>query len=88
MITKHNKRQSSRNSSSGADGEVHVEVVFNAIDLVSNPCFAELFPLPFQIRHHIGKACIFNNNEGDNLKVELKLSGRVMVGVGRDLLCQ
>ncbi len=37
------------------------------------------FPLPFQIRY-VGKACIFNNNKGNNLKVELKVSGRVRVG--------
>ncbi len=53
------------NSSSGADGEVSVEVIFDAIDQGSNPHFAEHFPpLPFQIRYHVGKACIFNNNEG------------------------
>ncbi len=40
--------------------------------------------LPFQIRYHDRKACIFSNNEANNLKVELKVSGRVRVGVGRD----
>ncbi len=30
----------------------------------------------------------FNYNEGNNLKVDLKVSGRVRVGVGRNLLSQ
>ncbi len=60
----------------------------NTIDPGSNLRFAELFFLPFQIRNHVGKAYIFNNNEGKFLKVELKVSGRVRVGVGRDLFSQ
>ncbi len=65
-----------------------LEVLFDAINLGSNPRFAKLFFPTFQIRYHIGKACIFSNNEGNNLKVELKVSGRVRVDVGRDLLSQ
>ncbi len=55
---------------------------------ISNLHFAELFSLPFQIRYHVAKAYIFSNNDVNNLKVELKVSGRVRVGVGRDLLSQ
>ncbi len=75
MITKHYRRLSFNNSSSGADGKVRVEIAF---DQGSNPRFAELFSLPFQIRYHVGS----------NLKVELKVSDRVKVGVGRNLLSQ
>ncbi len=56
---------------------------FDAIDPGSNPPFGELFFLPFQISDHIRKAFIFNKNEGNNQKVENKVSGRVRVGVGR-----
>ncbi len=56
------------------------------IDRGSNPCFSKLFLLPFQIRYHVGKACIFNNNEGNNLKVELKVLDGVRVGVGRNCI--
>ncbi len=40
------------------------------------------FFLPFQISNHIRKAFIFNKNEGNNQKVENKVSGRVRVRVG------
>ncbi len=48
---------------------------------------ANFFFLPFQISDHIRNAFIFNKNEGNNQKVENKVSGRVRVrvrvGVGR-----
>ncbi len=44
------------------------------------------FFLPFQISHHIRLAFIFHKNEGNNQKVENKVTGRVSVGVGRALL--
>ncbi len=68
---------------SGADGKICAKDLFEAINL-----HFELFSLPFQIRNHVAKAYIFSNNEVNNLKVELKVSGRVRVGVGRDLLSQ
>ncbi len=58
----------------------------NKINPSSNPPFAELLFLPFQISYRIGKAFIFNKNEGNNQKVENKVLGRV--GVGRALLTQ
>ncbi len=63
-------------------------MLFDAIDPSSNPPFAKLFFLPFQIAYHIRKAFIFNKNEGNNQKVEDKVSGRVRVGVGSALLSQ
>ncbi len=55
-----------------------------AIDQSSNPPFAELFsPFSNFKSHHIRKAFIFSKNEGNNQKVESKVSGRVRVGVGR-----
>ncbi len=74
------------NRLSDTDGEVRVEVVFDVIDRGSNPCFSKLCFLPFQIRYYVGKACIFNNNEGNNLKVELKVLDGVRVGVGRNFI--
>ncbi len=50
---------------------------FDAIDPSSNPPFAELFFLPFQISYRI----IFNKNEWNNQKVENKVSGRVREGL-------
>ncbi len=47
-------------------------------------CLLSNFFLPFQISYRIRKAFIFNKNEGNNQKVENKVSGRV--GVGRALL--
>ncbi len=41
--------------------------------------FWRTFFLPFQISDHIIKAFIFNKNEGNNQKVENKVSGRVRV---------
>ncbi len=38
--------------------------------------------------NHTRKAFIFNKNEGNNPKVEIEVSGRVRVGVGRALLSQ
>ncbi len=61
---------------------------FDAIDPGSNLPYGALFVLPFQISNHIRKAYIFNKNEGNNQKVENKVSGRVRVGVGRALLSQ
>ncbi len=63
-------------------------LLFDAIDPSSNPPFAELFFLPFQISYRIGNAFIFNKNEGNKQKVENKVSGRVRVDVGRALLSQ
>ncbi len=48
-------------------------VLFYAIDPSSNPPFAKLFFLPFQISYRIGKAFIFNKNEGNN---QNKVSGK------------
>ncbi len=54
----------------------------------SIPPLAELFfSLPFQISYRIVKAFIFNKNEGNNQKVENKVSGRVRVGAERALYC-
>ncbi len=53
-------------------------VHFDAIDPSSNPPFAKLFFLRFQISYRIGKAFIFNKNDGNNQKVENKVSGRVI----------
>ncbi len=63
-----------------------VPCFFEAINPGSNPPFAKLFFLPFQISYHIVKAVIFNKNEGNNKKVVNKVS--VRVGVGRALLSQ
>ncbi len=52
---------------------------FDDVDLSSIPPFAELFFLPFQISYRIRKAFIFNKIEGNNQKVENKVSGRVRV---------
>ncbi len=52
------------------------------------PAFYQTFFLPLQISYRNGKACICNKNEGNNQKVENKVSGRVRVGVGRALLSQ
>ncbi len=60
---------------------------FDAVEPSSRLPFAELF-LPFQISYRIRKAFIFNKNEGNNHKVQNKISGRVRVGVGRALLSQ
>ncbi len=57
-------------------------------DPSSNSPFAELFFLPFQISYRIRIAFNFNKNEGNNQKVENKVSGMVRVGVGRPLLTQ
>ncbi len=57
---------------------MHAIVIFDAINPGSNLPFVKHFFLPF----HIGKAFIFNKNEGNNQKVENKVSGRVRVGVG------
>ncbi len=46
------------------------------------------FFLPFEIANHTRKAFIFNKNEGNNQKVENKISGRIRVGVGKALLSQ
>ncbi len=58
---------------------------FDAVDQSSRLPFAELFFLSFQISYRIRKAFIFNKNEGNNQKVENKVSGRVRVGIGRAL---
>ncbi len=50
-------------------------MLFHAIDPGSNPPFAELFFLPFQVSYRIRKAFIFNTNEGNNQKVENKSIG-------------
>ncbi len=64
---------------------------FDAIDQWFDPTFGRLaelfFSLPFQISYRIVKAFIFNKNEGNNQKVENKVSGRVRVGAERALYC-
>ncbi len=52
------------------------------------PTFCRTIFLPFQITYRIGKAFIFNKNEGNNQRVENKVLGRFKVGVGRALLSQ
>ncbi len=47
VITKHYRRLFFVISSSGADGKVRVEVIFDAIDRGTNPRFAELFSPAF-----------------------------------------
>ncbi len=74
MIGLHYKRRSTVVSSSGADGKT-CHAPFDAIDPGSNPPFAKLIFLPSQISNHIRKAFIFYKNEGNNQKVENKVSG-------------
>jgi len=50
-------------------------MLFDTIDPSSSPPFAKLFFLPFQISYSIGKAFIFNKNEGNNQNVENKSIG-------------
>ncbi len=76
-------RRPSNISSSCVDGKERDSV----FDLGSNRTVAELFYLPFQISYHI-MAFIFNKNEGNNQKVENKVSGKVRVCVGTALLSQ
>ncbi len=73
---------------------VSIYLTLSAIRPPSNPptlvrirLLANFF-LPFQILNHTRKAFIFNINEGNNQKVEIKVSGSVRVGVGRALLVQ
>ncbi len=62
-------------------------MLFDAIDQGSNLPFAELFsPFSNLISHQ--KGIYFNKNEGNNHKVENKVSSRVRVGVARALLSQ
>ncbi len=61
-----------------------VRCMHDVIDQSLKPPFAELF----KISYCIGKACIFNKNEGNNQNVENILSGKVRVGVGWALLYQ
>ncbi len=49
------------------------------------PRLANFFFLPFQISNHIRKAIIFNKNEGNNQKVENKVTGRVSVGKAKTI---
>ncbi len=67
----------------------HESCVFDASTSGSIPPLSDLFffPLPFQISYRIVKAFIFNKNEGNNQKVENKVSGRVRVGAERALYC-
>ncbi len=55
-------------------------MLFDAIDPSSSPPFAKFSPPPFK-SHVIGKAFILNKNEGNNKKVENKVSGRVKTQV-------
>ncbi len=57
----------------------HKSCLFDAIDQWFDPVFGQtFFSLPFQISYRIVKAFIFNKNEGNNQKVENKVSGRVL----------
>ncbi len=56
-------------------------MLFDAIDPSSSPPFAKLSPPPpFQISCH-RKGIYLNKNEGNNKKVENKVSGRVKTQV-------
>ncbi len=46
--------------------------------MVRSRLLPNFFFLPFQISYRIVKAFIFNKNEGNNQKVENKVSGRVL----------
>ncbi len=67
----------------------HESCLFDAIDQWFDPAFGRtfFFSLPFQISYRIIKAFIFNKNEGNNQKVENKVTGRVRVGAERALYC-
>ncbi len=69
--------------SSGTDGKECVVLILTRSTQVRIYLFS-----PFSISYRIGKAFIFNKNEGNNYKVEHKVLGRVRVGVGRALLSQ
>ncbi len=66
----------------------HESCLFDAIDQWFDPAFGQLAELfffsPFS---KIVKAFIFNKNEGNNQKVENKVSGGVRVGAERALYC-
>ncbi len=68
------KKDTNQTSVSGALMVRHV--FFDAIDTSSNPPFAKLFFF-FKSHNRIGKAFIFNKNEG---KVENKVLGRFREG--------
>ncbi len=79
------KRQLFSIGFSGVDGKAHA---FCRGRPEFESAFCRTFFLPFQISYRIRKAFIFNKNEGNNQKVENKVSGRARVGVGRALLSQ
>ncbi len=60
-------------------------ILFDAIDLGSNPPFAKLFFLLFQISYHMGMAISFNKLYKAYCN---KVSGSVRVDAGRALLSQ
>ncbi len=68
----------------------HAICLFDVMDSSSNPPLAKLFFIFFLFKSHITLEMhlISIKNEGNNLKVENKVSGRVRVGVGRALLSQ
>ncbi len=75
---KKNSRVSWNISSSGADGKSRVMSFWRNRPVARSRLWTIFFFLPFQISYRIVKAFIFNKNEGNNQKVENKVSGRVL----------
>ncbi len=63
-------------------------VHFEVIDPGSNPPFGKLFFSLFKFQITSEKHLFSIKKEGNNQKVEIKVTGRIRVGVGRVLFSQ